>query len=102
MSIMADGTGIEQHILAAVRLAPASPGESLMGFGVGAALVLISPLLGNSVHGGDLKLLAAVGATLGLTATSTALILSLVFALVYSLANLLVRGRLNSALRVAA
>jgi Flp pilus assembly protein protease CpaA len=52
--------------------------------------------------GGDMKLLAAVGALLGLSRASDALLCALAVAVVYSLVNLAIRGRLNATVRAAA
>jgi prepilin signal peptidase PulO-like enzyme (type II secretory pathway) len=75
--------------------------SSLLGFGVCALLTLLSPFLGGGVHGGDLKLMAAVGAMLGLLQTGNVLIVAFSMAIVYSLINLLVRGKFNTAIRMA-
>jgi prepilin peptidase CpaA len=76
---------------------------SLMGFGICAGLTLLAPLLApNGIHGGDLKLLAAVGAILGLLQTGNALIVALLVALAYALVNLACLGRLNATLRIGA
>jgi hypothetical protein len=73
--------------------------ESLLGFGACAVLGLAGSILAG-VHGGDLKLLAAVGAMLGLYLTGQALILALGVALIYAVLNLALFGRLNTMLRI--
>jgi prepilin peptidase CpaA len=75
--------------------------ESLLGLGACGLLGLIGNLLAG-IHGGDLKLLAALGALLGLTVTAQATLLALVAALAYALINLALMGRLNRMLRIGA
>ena len=84
-----------------VWLGATGPESSLLGFGVCAGLGIIGCLLAG-VHGGDLKLLAGVGAMLGLMETANVLLVALTVALVYALVNLAVFGRLNKVVRVGA
>ncbi len=86
---------------AAIWLAGVGPQASLMGFAVCAAIGLFAALLAG-MHGGDLKLLAAIGSLLGLTQTGNVLIVALATALAYSIINLAVAGRLNDVVRLAA
>jgi prepilin signal peptidase PulO-like enzyme (type II secretory pathway) len=74
---------------------------SLMGFAACAGLGLLGAALAG-LHGGDLKLLAAIGALLGLTDTANALIVALAIALIYALINLIALGALNAVMRRAA
>jgi prepilin peptidase CpaA len=75
--------------------------ESLLGFLACGLLGLAGNLLAG-MHGGDLKLLAALGALLGLTVTAQATLLALLAALAYAIINLALFGRLNWALRIGA
>jgi prepilin peptidase CpaA len=75
--------------------------QSLIGFGACAILGLGGSVVAG-VHGGDLKLLAAMGAMLGLSVTGQALIVALAVALVYAVINLALFGRLNTILRIVA
>jgi prepilin signal peptidase PulO-like enzyme (type II secretory pathway) len=86
---------------AVVWLGAAGPASSLMGFGACAILGVIG-CLAAGVHGGDLKLLAGVGALLGLLPTANVLIMALALALVYALLNLAFFGGLNKVVRVGA
>ena len=72
---------------------------SVMGFGACAVLGLLGAVAGAGVHGGDLKLLAALGALLGLVQTGSVLMLALAVAVVYAIINLALLGRLNAAVR---
>jgi hypothetical protein len=75
--------------------------ESLLGL-VACGLLGLAGNLAAGIHGGDLKLLAALGAMLGLTVTAQATLLALVAALGYAVLNLAVFGRLNLVLRIGA
>jgi prepilin peptidase CpaA len=75
--------------------------SSLWGFAACAGLGLLGAAVAG-VHGGDLKLLAAVGAMLGLAETGNVLLVALLVALAYSVLNLLAAGRLNTVLRLGA
>ncbi len=84
-------------------LAPAGWSASLAGFGAGAIFLILAPLLfPRALHGGDLKLLTALGSMLGLAQIGNVLLLALVFALVYAVINLIAAGRLNWVFRMAA
>ena len=76
----------------------AGPTQSLMGFlilgGIGVFCRAVAGL-----GGGDMKLLAAVGALLGCRRATNAMVAALVVAVVYALANLFTAGRLNAAAR---
>jgi prepilin signal peptidase PulO-like enzyme (type II secretory pathway) len=75
--------------------------ESLLGLLACGILGLLGNLAAG-IHGGDLKLLAGLGAMLGLTATAQATLLALAAALAYAVINLALFGRLNQALRIGA
>ena len=75
--------------------------ESLLGLAACGLLGLLGNLAAG-IHGGDLKLLAALGAMLGLSVTAQATLLALGVALAYALINLAVLGRLNMVLRIGA
>jgi prepilin signal peptidase PulO-like enzyme (type II secretory pathway) len=76
--------------------------QSLLGFAACAGLWIVAAFFSGAVHGGDLKLLVALGALLGLTQAGNVLVLALSAAVLYALVNLLLAGRLNAAVRVAA
>jgi prepilin signal peptidase PulO-like enzyme (type II secretory pathway) len=82
-------------------LGAAGPGQAAFGFllfgGIGVVGVIFA-----GMGGGDMKLLAAIGATLGLARASDALICGAAVAIVYALVNLIIAGRLNATCRVAA
>ncbi len=86
---------------AVVWLGAAGPESSLEGFGICAALGLLG-CLAAGVHGGDVKLLAGVGAMLGLLQTANVMLVALSAALAYALANLALFGGLNRVVRVGA
>src|SRR4051794_2173263 len=71
------------------------------GFWVCGVVGITGALLAG-VHGGDLKLLAALGALVGFGNVCSIALLALVLALAYALLNLMLLGRLNVALRIAA
>lgn len=93
--------------LAINTLATVSPLELRGAAGIGPALtgmlayggVGLVCMLAAGMGGGDAKLLAAVGATLGLREATIALVFSLAVAVAYALVNLAVRGAINAALR---
>lgn len=85
---------------AAVWLGAAGAASSVGGFLVCAALGIVGCLMAG-VHGGDLKLLCAVGALLGLVPTANALIVALAVAIVYALLNLAFLGGLNRVIQGA-
>jgi prepilin peptidase CpaA len=92
--------------LAAPRMAEhwlgaAGPTQALLGLLVFGGVGLVCKLL-SGMGGGDMKLLAAVGAMLGLSRASDVLGCALVVAVVYSVVNLLIAGRLNATVRAAA
>ncbi len=76
-------------------LGAAGPTEALAGFSVCAAIGLLCMFLAG-MGGGDMKLLAALGAMLGLSRITPILTYSLAAAVVYSLLNLAIAGRLNA------
>ncbi len=79
-----------------------SPGlqQSLLGFGACLMVALVGVLVGQ-VHGGDLKLLCAMGALLGITGAINTLLFAIALGLIYGTINLLFRGMLVNALRFA-
>jgi len=93
---------IEGNHAAQVWLASCGPAQCLVGFGGALMFLLVSPLFGDAVHGGDLKLLTALGATIGLTALSTAAIIAVVAGVIFGICNLIARRRVNAAFRIAA
>jgi len=76
----------------------AGPTPSLFGFFIFGVLGVICRLV-RGLGGGDMKLLAAVGALLGNRSATDALLAALAVAVVYSLANLIAGGRLNALFR---
>lgn len=76
--------------------------QSLLGFAACAFLWVIASFFSGAIHGGDLKLLVALGALLGLAGVANVLILALMVAVLYALVNLLVAGRLNAIVGIAA
>jgi prepilin signal peptidase PulO-like enzyme (type II secretory pathway) len=82
-------------------LAAPTLSQSLLGFGA-CALVGIAGMVIARVGGGDIKLLAALGALLGLSQIGYVLIVALTVAALYALINLVVVGRLNFLARLAA
>jgi len=93
---------------AVVWLGAVGPGASLLGLGVCAGIpLLLLPLVWavfgrDSLNLGDLKVMAAVGVSLGLINTASVAIVALGVALVYAAVNLAVMGRLNSVLSAGA
>lgn len=86
---------------AVIFLGAAGPASSLAGF-IACAILGTLGILIAGVHGGDLKLLAAIGAILGLVPTANSLLVALAVALVYAFLNLLFFGGLNTVIRYAA
>ncbi len=76
----------------------AGPSQSLLGFGLCAGIGLLCLFLAG-MGGGDLKLLAAIGALLGSHQASLVMICALVVAVPYAILNLLALGKLNRILR---
>jgi hypothetical protein len=89
---------------ALVWLGAPGPRESLLAFGISAAVVLVMLLFPHGaitgIGTGDVKLLAAVSAMIGLSLTCTTAIFALVIALAYSLLNLVALGQLNRVLQI--
>lgn len=79
-------------------LGSAGPTQALVGLLVFGGVGLVCKLL-SGMGGGDMKLLAAVGALLGLSRGSDVLGCALVVAVIYSILNLLIAGRLNATVR---
>lgn len=79
-------------------LGAAGPMQSLMGFVIFGVFGVVSLLL-RGLGGGDMKLLAAVGALLGTSRAADAMLAALAVAVVYAVANLIAGGRLNAAIR---
>jgi prepilin peptidase CpaA len=93
---------ILSHADTATRwLAAPALSQSLLGFGA-CALVGIAGMFIARVGGGDIKLLAALGALLGLSQIGYVLIVALTVAALYALINLAVVGRLNFVARITA
>jgi prepilin signal peptidase PulO-like enzyme (type II secretory pathway) len=85
--------GLEAHWVGAV-----GPAQSLLGFLVFGLIGVFSRSV-RGLGGGDMKLLAVVGALLGNRGATDALLAALTVAVVYSLANLVAGGRLNAMVR---
>jgi prepilin peptidase CpaA len=81
-------------------LGAAGPTQSLYGLLLFGGMGIIGVLFAG-MGGGDMKLLAAVGAILGISNAGDALLCGYAIAIVYSLANLLVAGRLTATIRAA-
>ncbi len=98
----AAGIADRAHWEAAVRwLAAPGPAQSVLGFGVCAAVGIVGMVVAR-VGGGDIKLLAALGAMLGLSQTGAVLVVALTVAVVYAVINLAAAGGLNRFARGAA
>lgn len=82
-------------------LGAVGPGPAFLGFAVCAAIGIIC-LLSAGMGGGDVKLMVALGTLLGFSQATNVLLWTLAIAVPYALINLLVRGRLNAVLAVAA
>jgi len=90
------------HFPVAVKwLAAPNVTYSFAGFFICAILGLLGTLVGP-VGGGDIKLLAALGAMLGIIEVGSVLIFGLTVALLYAVVNLSLRGLLDKACRVTA
>lgn len=79
---------------AAELLSAAGPREALLGVLICGGVGLLSMSVAG-MGGGDMKLLAAIGALLGLKLALVALLYGLLIAVAYALVNLAIRGRLN-------
>ncbi len=73
--------------------------QSLLGFGVCAGLGIFGMMVAK-VGGGDIKLLAALGAMLGLSDVASVVVAALAVAVVYAVVNLAVFGKVNAFLRL--
>jgi prepilin peptidase CpaA len=82
-------------------LGAAGPTQSLLGLLIFGGIGLVGVIFAG-MGGGDMKLLAAIGALLGAAQATEALLCGAVVAVIYSLINLVVSGRLNATLRAAA
>jgi prepilin signal peptidase PulO-like enzyme (type II secretory pathway) len=80
--------------------AATTPMDALEGFGFCAAVGLGS-LIFAGMGGGDMKLMVAIGASLGFHGGGVVLLWALAVALPYAVVNLLLAGRLNLVLRLA-
>ena len=91
--------GDAAHLSAAAHWL-AAPGitQSLLGFSVCAALGILAALA--RAGGGDIKLLAALGALMGLADIGSALLVALSVAVLFALINLALSGRLNNVVRI--
>jgi prepilin peptidase CpaA len=89
------------HARAHAFLGAAGPTQSLLGMLAWGGLGLVGLFLAG-MGGGDMKLLAAVGAMMGLKAGGAVLLYALVIAVAYALVNLAIAGRLNAAMRALA
>ena len=78
------------HLLGAAGIS-----QSLLGFGICAALGIFGMMVAK-VGGGDIKLLAALGAMLGLSDIASVVVVALGVAVVYAVFNLAVFGKLNA------
>jgi prepilin peptidase CpaA len=85
--------GLADHWLGA-----AGPTHSLYGFLIFGLLGVVSRLV-RGLGGGDMKLLAAVGALLGNAGATDALLAAMAVAVVYSLVNFIAGGRVNAEIR---
>ena len=79
-------------------LGASGPSQSFEGLLIFGGVGLASRAM-SAIGGGDMKLLAAVGAMLGRSRASDALLCGLFVGVVYSLANLVSGGRLNAAVQ---
>ncbi|QOV88398.1 prepilin peptidase [Humisphaera borealis] len=82
-------------------LGAAGPTQSALGLLLFGGIGLIGVVFAG-MGGGDMKLLAAIGAMLGMSRASDVLICGAAVAVVYALVNLLIAGRLNATCRLAA
>ena len=80
-----------------------SPGlsQSLLGLGLCGAIGIVS-FIAAGMGGGDVKILAALGAILGSKAVAPALLYALMAAMVFAIVNLIFSGGLSAALRTVA
>ena len=86
---------------ALVWLGSPGPRQCLLGFGLCAAIGIVS-FVARGLGGGDVKLLGVVGAFLGLELVSAVLFNTLLVAAVIGVANWAVKGSLLTRLQVAA
>ena len=105
VGLVVNGAALALHA-AAPRLADhwlgaAGPTQSVFGLLAFGGVGLVCRLVAG-MGGGDMKLLAAVGALLGVSRASDALACGLVVAAAYAVTNLLIAGRLNATVRAAA
>jgi prepilin peptidase CpaA len=82
-------------------LGAAGPTQAALGLLVFGGIGLVG-LMFAGMGGGDMKLLAAIGAILGVSRATDALMVGGAVAVAYALVNLLIAGRLNATVRVAA
>ena len=87
--------------VAAHWLGAAGPTQALLGLLVFGGIGMVCLLLAG-MGGGDMKLLAAVGAMLGLSRAADALACGVAVAVVYAVINLVLSGRLDATVRAAA
>lgn len=87
--------------VSALSLGPVSIGQSALGFLVGFALPLLLFLIG-ALGGGDVKLLAGLGAWLGPETTAKVFVLEAVIGLAIVLAQAVHQGRLRALARNSA
>lgn len=87
--------------VAVVWLGATGPRDGLLGFGLCAAIGIVS-YLARGLGGGDVKLLGAVGALLGFAAVVPVLFNTLIVAAVVGVANWALQGTLVTRLQVVA
>lgn len=87
--------------IAAGWLGAAGVSQSLHGLLIFGGIGLVGVIFAG-MGGGDMKLLAAIGAMLGVGRATESLLVGLAVAIVYSLINLIIAGRLNAIFRAAA
>ncbi len=87
--------------VAALWLGASGLRDGLMGFGLCAVIGIVS-FIARGLGGGDVKLLAAVGALLGLSAVIPVLFNTLVFAALIGVLNWVARGEIVSRMQLIA
>jgi prepilin signal peptidase PulO-like enzyme (type II secretory pathway) len=87
--------------LAEQWLGSAGPTQSVLGLLLFGGIGLVGMFFAG-MGGGDMKLLAAIGAVLGLARAGDVLLCGAAVAVVYSVVNLLIAGKLNATVRTAA
>ncbi len=87
--------------VAVLWIGAAGPGDALLGFSLCAGIGIVS-FAARGLGGGDVKLLAAVGALLGFQAVVPVLLNTLLVALVIGLGNWALRGTLVPRMQVIA